>query len=272
MEIARCSEDQQDYTASLFAQLQPNDLERKRRQLSCPACGGPAFFRKATRNGRAACFGARPHSDDCDLAAQDHTQLVDGEGADLDALNNPGERIVVDLNFGAQPREAHVELNEHEGRPGRAARYVGQNPRPDARMHRRLSSLLRTLIEAPHFRLSQQVLELNGRPDIRVCDFFVPLLDIDARYSGQFKGWWGLISDARQSQDGTLWLNSGGRDTISFCVPPEFQDEIFHRYRIEDFEDFAGSYLLVLGELRISQYGKLYCIVESPSHASIRLT
>jgi hypothetical protein len=70
----------------------------------------------------------------------------------------------------------------------------------------------------------------------------------------------------------TLWLNSGGRDTISFCIPAEAQGEIFHRFHIEDLEELAGSYVLVLGELRISQYNKIYCVVESPSHMAIRLT
>lgn len=272
MDIARCTEDGQIYTAVTFATLHPIDLERMRQQLTCPECDGPAFFRKASRSGRAACFGARPHHDGCGLAAQDSEQVIEGEDTDLDVLNNPAERIVVDLAYGVQPREIHGDPHEGTGRAGRAPRYVGGNPRPDARMHRRLSSLLRTLIEAPHFARSHQLLEIAGQPEIAVCDFFVPLLAANPSMQGRMRGWWGLISDAKDGGDGSLWLNSGGRGMISFCIPVEMRAQVLDRFRPEDNEQLAGAYVLVIGDLRISQNGKMYCVIESPNHIAIRLT
>lgn len=272
MDIARCNENGQTYTATTFAALPPLDLERMRQQLFCPECDGPAFFRKASRSGRAACFGARPHQEGCGLAAQDSEQVVEGEGTDLDILNNPGERVVVDLAYGAQHRELHGDPMEGTGRAGRAPRYVGGTPRPDARMHRRLSSLLRTLIEAPHFRLSHQLLEIVGQPEMRVCDFFVPLLTVTPSMQGQVRGWWGSISDAKDGSDGSLWLNSGGRGMISVCIPVEMRAAVLDRFRLEDNEQLAGAYVLVIADLRISQYGKMYCAIESPNHIAVRLT
>lgn len=272
MDIALCIEDKRTYNAIEFSELNPFDLDRKRRLLACRECGGPAFFRKASRSGRAACFGARPHVDGCQLAAQDTEQQFDGQGDDLDTIHNSGERIVIDLNFGAQEQSENVAPDGRDGRSGRAAHYTGVGSRPDARMHRRLSTLLRTLIESPAFRSSPQLVEINGYREMRVCDFFVPLLEIDMRYNTRFRGWWGLISDARQSPDGTVWINSGGRDTISFCLKPEMQTEVFQRFHVEDLEDLAGAYILVLGELRVSQYGKMYYSIESPGNLTIRRT
>ena len=272
MDIARCTEDGQIYTAATFTTLHPNDLERMRQQLTCPECSGPAFFRKASISGRAACFGARPHHDGCGLAAQDTEHVIEGEGTDLDVLNNPAERIVVDLAFGAPAREVHGDPNEGTGRAGRAPRYVGGNPRPDARMRRRLSSLLRTLIEAPHFARSNQRLEIAGQPEIAVCDFFVPLTLVNQGMQGRVRGWWGLISDAKDGGDGSLWLNGGGRGMISFCIPYDLRTQVFDRFRLEDIEQLAGAYVLVIADLRISQYGKMYCVIDSPNHIAIRLT
>lgn len=272
MDIARCAENEETYTAAAFAALHPSDLERMRKQLLCPECEGPAFFRKASRSGRAPCFGARPHHPGCRLAAQDSEHVIEGEPTDLDVLNNPAERIVVDLAFGAPPREIHGDPNEGQGRAGRSPRYGGGNARPDARMHRRLSSLLRTLIEAPNFATSQQLLEIPGQPETRVCDFFVPLLSADSNFQWRLRGWWGLISDAKDSDDGSLWLNSGGRGAISFCIPVEMRTQVLDRFRLEDNEQLAGAYVLVIADLRISQYGKMYCVPESPNHIAIRLT
>ena len=272
MDIARCNENGLTYTAASFAALSPSDLERMRQQLSCPECEGPAFFRKASRSGRAACFGARPHQNGCSLAALDSEQVIEGEATNLDALNNPGERIVVDLTYGAHLPEVHGDSTEQAGRAGRCPRYVGGSARPDARMHRRLSSLLRTLIAAPQFRSSHQLVELNGQSDTRVCDFFVPLLEVNQDMQGQMRGWWGSISSAKDGGDGSLWLNSGGRAMISICIPTEMRAGVVDRFHLEDNEQLAGAYVLVIADLRVSQYGKMYCIVESSGHVAVRLT
>lgn len=272
MDIARCTEDGVTYTAVDFSRLPSNNLAQKRRLLQCSECGGPAFFRKASRSGRAPCFGARPHVDGCGLAAQDYVRLDDGAGDDQDALHNPGNRIVVDLNFGALAQPEHIEGAGRAPNPGRGGRYVGDGFRPDARMHRRLSTLLRTLIEAPAFRNSDQVIEIDGHGEITAKDFFVPLLSTTTQYSGLFRGFWGLLSDARVSEDHTLWLNSGGRDNISFCLGSEHVDVVTHRYRVEDEEDFAGAYILALGTPRVSQNGKLYCVIDGPQYVALRLT
>lgn len=271
MDIARCTEDGQIYMAATFAALLLGDLERMRQQLICPECSGPAFFRKASKSGRAPCFGARPHQDGCSLAAQDSEQVIEGEGTDLDVLKNPAERIVVDLAFGTQSREIHGDPIQGSGRAGRAPRYVGSNPRPDARMHRRLSSLLRTLIEAPHFARSHQLIEIADQPEIAVCDFFVPLSAINQSMTGRLRGWWGLISDAKDG-NASLWLNGGGRGMISFCIPLEMRTQVLDRFRLEDTEQLAGAYVLVIADLRISKNGKMYCVIESPNHIAIRLT
>ena len=89
---------------------------------------------------------------------------------------------------------------------------------------------------------------------------------------GRVRGWWGLISDAKDGGDGSLWLNGGGRGMISFCIPHELRTQVFDRFRLEDIEQLAGAYVLVIADLRISQYGKMYCVIDSPNHIAIRLT
>jgi hypothetical protein len=258
MDIARCAEDGQIYLAVTFAALPPFDLERMRQQLSCPECRGPAFFRKASRSGRAACFGARPHRLGCSLATEDTERVIEGESTDLDVLNNPAERIVVDLGFGGHSQEVHGNPNDAHGRSGRTQRYIGGNHRPDARMHRRLSSLLRTLVEAPNFSESQQLLEISGNPEIRVCDFFIPMLDANPSLQWKVRGWWGLISYAQNGTNNSLWLNSGDKGTFSICLPSEMRALVLDRFHLEDNEQLAGAYVLAVAALRISINGKMY--------------
>lgn len=271
MNVARCTLDSVTYLSEQFARLGFAEIGQKRRHLVCPECGGPAFFRKQTRNGRAACFGARPHQLNCSLAAFDETRVNDGYGEVVDVIHNPGERIVVDLDFGA-PLHVHAEPNvgPANGR-GRAGVHAGGNSPNDARMHRRLSSLLRTLIESPHFRGSQQILEILER-EVAVRDFFVPLLDIENHHLNSLKGFWGMLSDVGVGQPGTVWLNSGGRDDISFCIDEQSFGAVCGRFHITDLEEFSGAYVLAIGEARVSQNGKLYCVVDNQNMISLRLT
>ena len=125
-----------------FPGLFPADLEKKRRQLQCPECSGPAFFRHTSPIGRAPCFGARPHATGCSLAAYDleRLQSMANENAQL----NPCETIVVDLHYGTPGQSENVACTERSPVSG----DFGYGAcRPDLRIHRRPSSLLRQLVE-----------------------------------------------------------------------------------------------------------------------------
>ena len=270
MNLAMCAEDGSIFTAIEFAQQLPDDLERKRRTLQCPECGGPAFFRNASSIGRMACFGARPHADGCQLAAQDFVRL---QGADdnQDAPLNFKSKIIVDLNYGSpvsndadssalRSRLEHIDYN-HSG-------YILH----ETPIHRRLSSLLRDLLESPAFGSSDQVIKIDGVNEIVASQFFVPLLCATTQHSGLLRGFYGLLSDAKLAADQSLWLNSGGRDTISFCLDSKYLECVAQRYHLRDVEDIAGAYILVLGAPRVSQNGKLFLVINGPEYMALRLT
>jgi len=270
MDVALCTLDNHTYTSAQFAQLPFADMSEKRRSLACLECSGPAFFRRQTRNGRAACFGARPHQSDCSLSVLDETRIIHGQGEVAEVIYNPGERIVVDLNFGAQ-QHVHAEPNLGPVRGGgRAGIHIGDNAANNARMHRRLSTLLRTLIESTDFRASHQILEILGN-EIQVRDFFVPLLEIQAHHLNSLKGFWGMLSDVGADQKGAIWLNSGGKRNISFLIDGNSFAHIRERYKISDEEDFSGAYILVIGEARLSQGRKIYCSIQDPNMVCLRL-
>jgi hypothetical protein len=128
------------------------------------------------------------------------------------------------------------------------------------------------LFNAPTFGQSEVIMEIPERGEIAARNFFVPILDVTVQYVGQFRRYWGLLSDARYHNDQQLWLNGGGRDNVSFCVQRDHIAEILQRYRIDDEEDFAGAYVLVTGMLQISRQGKRYCVVNDPSRIVLKLT
>lgn len=272
MDSAKCTEDGRTYAAVDFQWLPNGELARKRRSLECPKCGGPAFFRKASRSGQAACFGSRSHEPSCELATPERYSNADGRGEDQDEILNPGNWIVVDLGSG-ESREPVVR--EDAGLPRnkeRHGRHVGGGVRSHAPMRRSLSTLLRHLIETPNFKHSSQTLEITGYIEMKVRDLFVPLLSVTAEYEGHFRGYWGMLSDARQTSDGTLWLNSWGPETISFCLNKDYVNQLFQQYGIEDEEGLAGAYILVFGSPSVSQRKKVYCDLTTHPYMTMRLS
>lgn len=270
MDIALCTLDNTTYSSYSFSKLSSPEISQKRQFLICPECHGPAYFRKKSTNGRAACFGARPHNSDCQYATLDENRVVAGQEEAAEIINNPAERIVVDLNFG--PRE-HVHAVPDENNPlqgnGIAGMHVGDYAQNNARAQRRLSTLLRTLIEVPDFRKSQQTLEIFDE-EYPVRNFFVPFLEIINEHTGSIKGFWGMLSDARFDGENTVWLNSGGQGNISFCLSEELFLELRARYRVTDDEDFAGAYALILGKVNVSNKGKKWCKVDDLGMISLR--
>jgi hypothetical protein len=272
MDVARCTLDNVTYKQVRFATLPPGELSRKRRFLVCPECGGPSFFRKASCSGQAACFGARPHNESCSLATSEYERNDLGLGDDQDILSNPSQHIVIDFDFGAQQTERHNDPNAVANVGGRGGRFVGDGARRNAAMHRRLSSILRNLSTSAQFRASRQIVEIEGIGEFPVADFFVHFQAVASMQEGRYRGYWGMIAYARSGQGGELWLNSRGLDDMSICVPEEFVDEFYRRFRISDEEDLAGADALIFGTLRNSQNGKQYIQVEDLGFITIHLT
>jgi hypothetical protein len=263
MNHARCTNDGVIYSALEFSRQSSSDLESKRRFLQCPACGGPAFFRHASPIGRAACFGARPHAQCCELAAQD-------DAGDEELNHIPNSRIIVDFQYGALVQQAQFYSLGH----GPIQKYAGYNNDPPHVhiYHRRLGSLLRNLIESPEFWISSQSVTIEGRGEFTAKDLFIPFQHARSEYSGHYRGYFGVISDAKLALDKSLWFNSGGNDNISFCLDFQFVDTIIQRYGINNLEDIAGAYILVFGTPRVSQNGKLFCVIEDISLMALKLT
>lgn len=271
MYSAKCTEDGVNYAAVDFASLPKEELARKRRHLVCLGCGGPAYFMKASISGRAVCFGARPHADWCSEAAPKYETDPDGRGEDQEQLKNPAKRIIVDLGFGAGSTPEVDEDNNLEPNTRRRGRFQTGGSRPDANMQRRLSSLLRHLMEIESFSQSSQTLVIDGYGEFTVSEFFIPLLDATKGHAGLFRGYWGMLTDAQRTLDNTLWLNSRGRNNLSFCIDSQSVPELFKRYGIEDEEELSGAYILAMGEVSVSAYGKIYCPLNNKQLYTLRL-
>lgn len=250
MDVALCTIDNNMYTLPVFEGLSELTLSYYRRHLLCPKCLGQAFYRKQSGAGEAAFFQARPHGQQCTDRAW---------GAGFAQQIDSHERI--EVRFEPARRGA----GEAQGEQGRSIQ------RPVSMTCRGLDTLLGNLMFNANFPTSEQLIAVDEGL-FRVRDFFVPFAETPGNGRGEYRGYWGFVSDAGKSgeQPASLWLNSGGAQDLSIVVSGDLSDEFVERFPV-DLEALAGAYVLVFGRLRVSQFGKKYISVSDISRMAISL-
>lgn len=248
MDHARCTLDDKPYTAFDFSKLPPVTLENYRRSLVCAECEGPAFFRKQSADGRAPCFGGRPHKPGCSLASQEGGAWgVDGGDGEDERLN-PGDRIVVDLRLDVGSAGAPGG-NPSDRQHGQGRFFGGSNGEQRSRTYKRLRAMLRALVEGHGLATSNQIIELTGVIEMPAREFFVPFSEVASLPAGQYRGFWGSLSDARHGKDGAIYLNTGGLTEPSIRVPEADKQVLLEMVKAENLEELSGAYVLVLGKV-----------------------
>tara|TARA_B100000424_G_C22896338_1_gene476729 strand:+ start:252 stop:1070 length:819 start_codon:yes stop_codon:yes gene_type:complete len=261
MDVAKCTINDTSYYVVDFSELPEEELSAKRRALVCTGCGNQAYFKRAAISGQGACFGARPHAKDCKFATPE-IEEIKGELEDRSALSNPGNHIILDLQYGAH-ESANVTLGDPEGSANpRGMRYTNESSGRVANSRRRLSTVLKTLINSDGFRQSEATIEVSQEITMKIKDFFVNFNVVGDDYVEKYRGFWGLIYDTGDDPNGGLWLNTGRSDKLSILVVSEKYAEFKERFKLFSSQSPEGMHVLVIGQLLKSSKGKLYIKLE----------
>lgn len=279
MDYAICTINNEKYKAINFEKLDASELAQKRRFLECK-CGGPAFFRKASKSGQASCFGARPHKDGCDLAAPESESIGGTLTNEEKEYFNSGKEIVIDLNFGAKKVIHTVETDDDDNdRKSKGKHFSAQNGKAEAKSHRRLSTILKALMhDENYFKNSKQKIDLEGYSysPVKLFQKFDAITNeyVDEIISNNRhtrRAIWGMISDAQYDKNKTnsIWINTGGNDTISILIDEKIHNNFTQRFKIEDINDLSGKYILAIGTLTKSKNNKIFLKLKDIAYSAI---
>ena len=256
-------------SADSFASLPGSRRATLREVLLCPACGAAAYFIREARNGRRACFGARPHEDDCELAS-----IVTEFGGSA-ALDETDERINAGDEFRLEPiRHRAIRHVTHDpGSPlgtGTARRYVGRGGSRPRVSSMGLDRLLRQLAIRPNFASSTTILVLpdDTRGRVRtVCRHTQDLGDSDV---GKRRIYWGTIRFPRPTSEGGAWLNTGGRNSPTVLIDEDHLQSVLEVWDMALLDDLSGAFFAFYGYLRRGPSGKLLIFADDDEWFAVR--
>jgi hypothetical protein len=260
MDKARYKKEGKAFTAIAFSQLPPAEREKKRHFLECCECGEKAFYRKQSKSGQSACFGAF-HKEGCD-EVDGRMRPRQGDPGDDELTPILNDRLIQLIPVYGDEAGSGKESGNGAGHGGGAPRghYDGSGQRT-SHSKRRLLPILKLLADTDFRHSSQMVEYFSGRTK-RVCDLFVEFPEIEERHFDRYQGYWGKLSGAGFSKDGKLWLNtSSDYEALSITIYQSNVDSFltrfnFERSDIEDTDLFSGAQILVFGKLARASTGK----------------
>lgn len=248
------------YWADDFADLAASERDYLRESLVCTGCGADAYFVRAARNGRRACFGARPHHEDCQLAS---LATENGGTASLDEVDeriNAGDIFRIDPDRPRPIRHVDDDPTAHGRHAGAAVRYTGRGRGGRRTSSMGMARLLRQLVLRENFRNSRTLLIMSDDTHQTVASGCVHLSDIEDRHQNRLRVYWGTIRFPREKEDGGAWLNTG-RFTPTVVIEEDELSVLLARAGLARLEDLEGSYFAFMGRLRRNAAGKEFLFV-----------
>ncbi len=278
MDLVRCTLDNKVYNAVEFSKL--SDLSKKRKYLICEECKYSAYFKKASKSGQAACFGARPHKEGCSMATEDSDTAIGILTETEKELVNNGNEIKVDFSFETQPVTHTREVKEDVLQTSRVGfLHSSKNGIGKAKSIRRLSSLLNMLINDPNFLTSNRKIDLGYNDHYYASYLFRENNFLSAQDVDQVKGVYGQIIDVQlvnkkvtndvdvKSEEKFLWLNFGGYNECSIIISDFLIESFFNRFiqYKDNTKELNGKFVLCFGVIKKSKKNKFYIHLDDVS-------
>lgn len=244
MNVAQCTLDGEYYLANIFATLPAKELAEKRAALICTECLNPAFFTKASRNGRGASFGAKPHVPGCGLASKEAEEVEGALFEVVDPLINSGREVKLDLNPRAQPTgHAGQSTFEAKGGKARGRKFTGVGTPGAARSNRRLRGILRELCASSALQSSLQIIDLQDYGKHPFCSVLKELSDTSVVPRAPYL-FWGEILATNENQY-RIFLNGAH---LALRLDTACMLEVMRRNGLKSSSEFKGKKVIALAE------------------------
>lgn len=255
-----------------FQKLSDDDIERYRQALVCPACAGKAYYRKASKDGKAACFGSRYHHSDCaefkpsaakareELHAIEVNQLVvDSDAMIIDfsrvakvSKAKSQQKVLKETssnNVKTKPEKSAIEGGEtalllNDSSASKAISDSEKSGTEKRVATQGLEKVLHSLLRGSDLASSELWVYTDEKYRWRAKNLFVNFADAEPTENGSPRMYWGTISHTDKER---LWLNPA--ETKDVGIPIDmFSSSLASRFDLQSRRDFEGAGIILFGK------------------------
>lgn len=276
MDIAKCTTDGIIYRVNTFSSQSDEWINTHRYSLICSECGGRGYFRKKTKDGRAACFGAR-HDDNCDMGGHKVDQ-AEGHGVENVAqVVNQGQELDLRLDGPAPPRGADFRRRAEDDQPGEdhVRRYGGGGDGDTEVRNARsigLRRLLNNLIHDNQYAQSDIRVNVEERGSVALRDLVREFREVTNGDLDRTMAVWGKVVSIGGQDDGPRYLNSGfaGDNPCFVTLPNNIYRSVLDLMDWENLGAIRDGHVIVVGKVYSAQDNRLKMIPSSINNIAFR--
>ncbi len=262
------------YSVFTFQRLSEQEIEALRQQLYCPVCDGKAYFRKASRDGKAACFGSRYHQVDCSEfnpsasrkqeeqdALEVNQQLLESDALKIDfsmplrRKSQPAQQAKVEQaqaegvqspkgSYLAEAKSKAETKTENQAEPKAESEHQSKGSPESKIATQGLQKLLHSLLRGSDLASSDLWVYTDDKYRWRAKNLFVNFADAEPNERHAPRMYWGTISHADKA---LLWLNPADCKDVGIPIE-EVKDELCKKYDIQQREDLEGAGIILFGK------------------------
>ncbi|WP_413700059.1 hypothetical protein ACLKMH_22670 [Psychromonas sp. KJ10-10] len=235
-----------------FKALPESEINRLRYSLICPDCKQVAYFRKASRDGKQACFGSRYHAPDCKEfnpsvrrveeekeIAEVEKILLEADSLKIDfsrsALKKRTEKNTSKIKTETIQRQAPADFKEqNETEPG----ALKDSKSDKLNINKQgLGKLLTSLLRGSSLANSDLWVYTSEKHKWRAKNLFVNVNQAQPTENGAPRMYWGTISHADNSLH---WLNPAEERSVAIPIS-KYRESLLERFDIQETRDIEGA-------------------------------
>ncbi|RDL42624.1 hypothetical protein DN730_18630 [Marinomonas piezotolerans] len=234
-----------------FVLLPEWKIERFRYHLKCLSCGGVAFYRKQSIDGKDACFGSRYHATGCNAERSSRHFTIDvANSIEVDkAIKQTNEFILSFNDFEDEEKlsdEARVKKVISEKATTGTTTKTSSSSKKTTLSSLSLDRILSSLIRGKSLVESDVIIRIGDFP-YKAKNLFVNFEDAHPENNAKDakpKMYWGTISFANKE---ISWLNP--QECKNMGIPiTKFSEKLIKKYSINDRWDLHGAAIILFGK------------------------
>ncbi len=239
------------YSVFKFQSFSDVEIERLRQHLFCPVCHGKAYFRKASKDGKAACFGSRYHQADCgEFKPSAVRQQEESDAVEVNQMLVDSQALVIDFSKKLRRNSTcydkpHPLINDTKLTQVNSLKGRYQVESSEKRIATEgLEKLLNSLLRGSDLAGSDLWVYTDDKYRWRAKNLFVNFKDAEPTENGAPRMYWGTISHADKAMQ---WLNPADCNDVGIPIDG-LQDAIKQRFIINTRRDFEGAGVIIFGK------------------------